>query len=136
MLSLSGWGVVFVLPQKTISVASAFWFLEKVLDGGYLSVLLSGPLLLNAAASSSVCSESNEVSCCRLGHISVTALMQFSCNLASLLCSEDLSVDYIPGISTTTMQPIKKLSKSRCTRSKKQQTSPEMLVYRFSERRY
>ena len=54
------------------------WFLEKVLDGGYLSVLLSGTLLLNAAASSSVCSESNEVSCCRLGHISVTALMQFS----------------------------------------------------------
>ena len=61
------------------------WFLEKVLDGGYLSVLLSGTLLLNAAASSSVCSESNEVSCCRLGHISVTALMQFSCRLHWLL---------------------------------------------------
>ena len=61
------------------------WFLEKVLDGGYLSVLLSGTLLLNTAASSSVCSESNEVSCCRLGHISVTALMQFSCRLHWLL---------------------------------------------------
>ena len=53
------------------------WFLE-VLDGRYLSVLLSGTLLLNAAASGSVCSESNKVSRCRLGHISVL-FVQLSC---------------------------------------------------------
>ena len=47
------------------------WFLEKLPDDGYLSVLLSGTLLLNAAVSSSVCYGSSKVSCCRLGHISV-----------------------------------------------------------------
>ena len=31
---------------------------------------------------------------------------------------------------------IKELSRGRCTRSKKQQTSPEMLIYRLSESRY
>ena len=44
--------------------------------------------------------------------------------LASLFFSEDL-FGYIPGISTTN-HATKELSKGRCVRSKKQQTSPEM----------
>ena len=37
--------------------------------------------------------------------------------------------------STTAMQPSNS-SRDRCVRSKKQQTSPEILIYRHSERRY
>ena len=47
------------------------------------------------------------------------------------LCSEDL-FGYIPGISTTNV-PTKELPRDGYVRSKKQQTSPERLVYRLSE---
>ena len=50
------------------------------------------------------------------------------------LVSEDL-FGYIPGIGNHS-HATKELSISRCARSKKQQTSPNMLVYRLSERRY
>ena len=39
------------------------------------------------------------------------------------------------GISTTTMQP-RNYSRGRCVQLKQQQTSPEMIIYRVSERRY
>ena len=58
----------------------------------------------------------------------------FFVTLASLFFFEDL-FGYISGISSHS-QATKELCRSRCKRSKKQQTSPEMLVYRLSERRY
>ena len=56
----------------------------------------------------------------------------------SLFQTEDLP-GYISSISPTTHNhnhATKELSRDRCVRSKKQQTSPEMLFYRFSERKY
>ena len=62
----------------------------------------------------------------RFSCISVTKdCNQFTGKLFSF--SEDL-FGYIPGISTTTMQPRGQIINN--------QTSPEMLIYRVSERRY
>ena len=48
--------------------------------------------------------------------------------------SEDL-FGYIPGISTTTIQPRNSPGADHRVRSKKQQTSADMLIYRLSERK-
>ena len=72
--------------------------------------------------------------CYQIGFIESPLSSFFFVTLASLFFFEDL-FGYIPGISSHS-QATKELCRSRCMRSKKQQTSPEMLVYRLSERRY
>ena len=56
-------------------------------------------------------------------------------NIDRHIISEDL-FGYIPGISTTIMRP-RNSSRDRCVRSKQtRKTSPEVLIYRPSEKRY
>ena len=61
-----------------------------------------------------------------------TSLRSFFSYSSQSLFSEDL-FGYIPGISTTN-HATKEPSRGRCLRSKKQQISPEMLIYMLSER--
>ena len=70
-----------------------------------------------------------------LGRFSWKSIEELFFSYISLsLVSEDL-FGYIPDIVNHS-HATKELSISRCTRSKKQQTSPKMLFIRLSERRY
>ena len=56
--------------------------------------------------------------CYRIGYLESSLRSFFISYISSSLFSEDL-LGYIPGITTTTMQPTKELSRGRCVRSKK-----------------
>jgi len=72
--------------------------------------------------------------CYQIGFLESSLKSFFFSYISYSLSSEDL-FGYIPGISTAN-HATKELSKGRCARSKKQQISPEMLIYRLSEMRY